>query len=82
MILREIVAYLKIESRPMARVFGLVSLAVCLVFAGVFGWGLLYALGLFALPYAARTAATAISAVILRVSTSSTRQSESFYRST
>lgn len=77
-----IVAYLKIESRPMARVFGLVTLAVCLVFAGVFGWGLLYALGLFALPYAVRTAAVAKSAVIQRIFTSSTGQSESLYRST
>ena len=29
------VAYLKIESRPTARVIGLISLAVCLAFAGV-----------------------------------------------
>ena len=49
-----IVAYLKIESRPAARVFGGVALAVCTVFAAIFGWGLLYAAAVFALPYVPR----------------------------
>lgn len=49
-----IVAYLKIEPRRVARLFGVVALAVCTIFATVFGWGLLYAVAVFALPYAPR----------------------------
>ena len=49
-----IVAYLRIESRKPARVFGFASLAVCVAFAGIFGWGLLYAGVLFAAPYVPR----------------------------
>ena len=49
-----IVAYLKIEPRVPCRAFGIAALAVCIVFAGVFGWGLLYAAALFALPYLPR----------------------------
>ena len=49
-----IVAYLKIGPRVPCRVFGIAALAVCIVFAGVFGWGLLYAAALFALPYLRR----------------------------
>ncbi len=51
-----IVAYLGIEDRVAARVFGLGALAVCVVFVGVFGWALLYAGALFVAPYAARLA--------------------------
>lgn len=51
-----IVAYIRIEDRVAARVFGLGALAVCVVFAGVFGWALLYAGALFLAPYAVRLA--------------------------
>jgi len=46
-----VIAYMKIETRPSRRVFGGVAVAVCLVFAGVWGWTLLYPVALFALPY-------------------------------
>lgn len=49
-----IVAYLRIEPRVPHRVFGVSALAVCIVFAGIFGWGLLYAALVFALPYLPR----------------------------
>ena len=49
-----IVAYLRIDRRTYARLFGVLALAVCIAFAGVFGWGLIYALALFVLPYGLR----------------------------
>jgi amino acid efflux transporter len=49
-----IIAYLKIEPRLSRRIFAMAALAVCTLFAGVFGWGLLYAAALFALPYLRR----------------------------
>ena len=51
-----IIAYLKIEPRLSRRIFAVAALVVCTLFAGVFGWGLLYAAALFALPYLPRGA--------------------------
>ncbi|WP_437984366.1 APC family permease [Sorangium sp. So ce117] len=51
-----VVAYLRLATSRGARVFGVVALLACLIFMRVFGWGLLYAAGLFALPYAVRAA--------------------------
>lgn len=46
-----IIAYIKIETSFYKRIFGAVTLIICLAFMSVFGWGLLYALLLFTLPY-------------------------------
>ncbi len=56
-----IVAYIKIERRRWARAFGIASLAVCIAFAGGFGWSLLYACALFAAPYGVRKCAEILS---------------------
>lgn len=49
-----VVVYVKLATKASARIFGLICLAVCFAFAGVFGWGLVVAVVAFALPYAAR----------------------------
>lgn len=46
-----IIAYIKIEASFHKKIFGVVTLIICLSFMSVFGWGLLYALLLFVLPY-------------------------------
>lgn len=46
-----VVAYLRLSESLAARVFGASALLVCLLFMQIFGWGLLYAAALFALPY-------------------------------
>lgn len=46
-----VVAYLRLSESLAARVFGGSALLVCLLFMQIFGWGLLYAAALFALPY-------------------------------
>lgn len=47
-----IVAYVALATTKGARVFGVAALAVCVMFAGIFGWGLAYAAVLFGAPYA------------------------------
>lgn len=47
-----IVAFVRIAEGTGKKAFGYLSLAVCLVFAGTFDWGLIYAGVLFLLPYA------------------------------
>lgn len=49
-----VVAYLRLATGLASRLFGGAALLVCLVFMQIFGWGLLYAAALFALPYAVR----------------------------
>jgi len=49
-----ILAYVRLAQSAGARVFGVVALAVCVIFAGTFGWGLLYAAAVFTLPYLVR----------------------------
>lgn len=46
-----VIAYVKIEKRASRRLFGALAIAVCLVFAGVWGWTLIYPAVLFAIPY-------------------------------
>ena len=48
-----VLAYVRLATTRFQRVFGILTLVVCTVFAGVFGWGLLYAALVFGLPYAA-----------------------------
>ena len=65
-----VLAYVRLAGTPMQKAFGVLTLAVCTAFAGVFGWGLLYAALVFGLPYAAlwardrRIAASAASRVV------------------
>jgi hypothetical protein len=58
----------------------LVSLVVCLAFAGVFGWGLLYAFGLFALPYVARLLTVTKSTITPRFFTSAVLRAAPLHR--
>lgn len=51
-----VVAYLRLSESLAARVFGATALLICLLFMQIFGWGLLYAAALFALPYLVRAA--------------------------
>jgi len=46
-----VAAFVKIDGRPARRLFGSAALVVCLVFGAGFGWSLLYAAALFAVPY-------------------------------
>ncbi len=46
-----IAAFIKVERHPGARLFGIAAFAICVAFAGVFGWALLCAAALFGLPY-------------------------------
>jgi len=46
-----IITYIKVESTAIKKLFGITALLICLIFMGVYGWSLLYALFLFALPY-------------------------------
>lgn len=48
-----VLAYVRLASSRFQKAFGVLTLVVCTVFAGVFGWGLLYAAIVFALPYTA-----------------------------
>ena len=47
-----VLAYVRLATTRFQRAFGVLTLVVCTVFAGVFGWGLVYAAIVFGLPYA------------------------------
>ncbi len=49
-----VAAFLKLETAAHRKAFGAITLLICLVFGGVFGWGLLYSAVLFCLPYLVR----------------------------
>ena len=46
-----VAAFIKIERRRNRRTFGIAAFVVCAGFGSVFGWGLLYAAAVFAIPY-------------------------------
>jgi amino acid efflux transporter len=48
------IVFFKLARTMAARAFGVLALIICILYAGVFSWGLLYAGAIFALPYAAR----------------------------
>ncbi len=52
--LMSVAAFTFLAQGIVARVFGVVSGLICLVFAKAFGWGLIYAVILFGVPYACR----------------------------
>jgi len=58
-----VAAYLHLSTSVRAKLFGMATLAICVVFAGIFTWGLAIAVAMFAAPYAVRFASARLTRV-------------------
>ncbi len=58
-----VASFLHLSTSVRAKLFGTVTLVICVVFAGIFTWGLAIAAAMFAAPYAVRYASTRLTRI-------------------